>query len=138
MLETIKKRISIAIDESEYTLDDLARKLGITASAVYYYKKTGKISADKLFSLAKLLNKPITYFFGIENVQEEVVQLLKDPDNRFIFEQVSDMIKSNRKELISYLISIKIRNILDDKRITDTINEEFIKDIIEHYNIIKN
>ncbi len=79
MNKIIGKRIKKAREKTKLKQQDLANHLGHKTSASISEIERGKvhISGNDLFKLANLLNKPIEYFYGIDNEEEEFFEDLK-------------------------------------------------------------
>jgi transcriptional regulator with XRE-family HTH domain len=75
--EIITKRIREARKERGLTQQDIAVHLGRTAAAISDLER-GKVqvSANDLYIIAKLLNKPIEFFFGEEYGGKDVQDLI--------------------------------------------------------------
>ncbi len=70
LAKTIGKRLRAAREESGLNQRDVADKLGLTR-AQYTHFETGRtlISLEYLLKLPFILDKPMTYFLGIDDTQ---------------------------------------------------------------------
>lgn len=60
----IGNKIKVARIHKGFSREQVARKLGIKAQQIHKYEiGINNISAEKIASIAKILNKPINYFF---------------------------------------------------------------------------
>lgn len=114
MNEIIVQRIRAVRNERQLTQQDLANHLGRTASAISDLER-GKVqvSASDLYKLAKLLEKPVEYFYGEDYLGKDVQDLIAiirnmKPDARttqvqviqvlFQMQQISDAVNSTEDE----------------------------------------
>jgi len=58
----IAGRIAEAIRESEYTLYDISKKMGVSRTAVYKWQQLGHITLPHLFMLASIVKRPMAWF----------------------------------------------------------------------------
>jgi transcriptional regulator with XRE-family HTH domain len=95
--ETIVKQIKNARTERGLTQKDLADALNKTPASISDLER-GKVqvSASELYTIAKLLNKPIEYFFGEDFGGKEVEDIiaitrLQDPETKLSTIQMAKM-----------------------------------------------
>ncbi|MEM8616385.1 MAG: helix-turn-helix transcriptional regulator [Pseudomonadota bacterium] len=69
--------------ELKLTQEQLSRTLGLTFQQVQKYEKgTNRVSAGRLFELARVLDVPITYFFdGAEDFLQPESRVVHDGDD---------------------------------------------------------
>jgi transcriptional regulator with XRE-family HTH domain len=95
LIRVIGNRIKDARTEQRLSQLKLGIKLGVTDKTVSGYE-SGRISPpiDKLVQMAQIFKKPISYFLGEENFDQNISQRLK-------------ALEINLKEIRNELIDIK-------------------------------
>lgn len=103
MNETIVKQIKAARIERGFTQKDLADALNKTPPSISDLER-GKVqvSASELYEIAKLLDKPIEYFFGEDFGGKEVediiaVTRMQDPERKMSTIEVARMMLKLQK-----------------------------------------
>jgi transcriptional regulator with XRE-family HTH domain len=67
----IGQRVQLARAMLGYEADAVAKALGISEVELRAMEAGGRIGADALFALAKILEKPVSYFYdGLPNAED--------------------------------------------------------------------
>jgi transcriptional regulator with XRE-family HTH domain len=111
MNKTIVKLIKAARIERGLTQKDLADHLGKTSAAISDLER-GKvqISANDLYKISQLLNKPIEYFYGEDTGDKEIEDLIvllrrqnpKNKSNTILFANMLLKMRSLYDEVLKY------------------------------------
>ena len=70
MQSLIAQRIDTAMAQEGYTLESVARALGVSKAAVSKWRKTGQISTFKLYQFAMLSGRRMEWFYGLSDVSQ--------------------------------------------------------------------
>lgn len=108
----LSKRLKLLRLENNMLQKDVAKKIGITESGYGFYEQGKRIpDSIMLIKLAALYNVTTDYLLGITDkrnpesltLDEELQQLLNDPDTLVAFKDFQNLSDSDKQEIIDYI-----------------------------------
>lgn len=117
-MDKLDKMIKSALAEKGWTVKYLCQKIGISEQGYQYSIKNNSMKMETMFSIAKLLKKPISYFFD-SNLEDEKIadeysmRLLHGVSNRYneqIIELKADLKRVLTEAIHYYIFSERMRN----------------------------
>jgi transcriptional regulator with XRE-family HTH domain len=103
----IGQRIRKARHLRGWSQEDLAQRLGVTFQQLQKYENAAnRVTASRLYQIAKILNLPVAYFFGERNVIPKKLEFAFDEDSADLLAKFRPLSKPKRKIIRDLLVQL--------------------------------
>ncbi len=104
---TIGERIKTGRTLRGMSQEHLAAQIGVTFQQLQKYENgTNRVSASRLYGIAKLLGMPLAYFFGGHDIVPKTLGLTFDEDTVDILRKCKRLSLSKRKFVRDFLATL--------------------------------
>lgn len=95
-----------------YSADYIAEKLGVSRSTVFRYENGDieKLPIDILVPLSKILNTTPTYLMGLEEIEEDTIDITKIDGDIAAHLHGKEFSEEDKKQILSFIDFIENKN----------------------------